>query len=198
MRVEINRQEVIFHRFFFRIEEAHLRHERYDGSMSDDLVRLNFERGDSAAVVLHDPQTDLVIFTEQFRYPTHAKGPGWLLEIPAGTVDDDDEDDPIRTMRREVMEEIGYRVDKLKYICKFYVTPGGSSERIHLYYAAISPKDREGAGGGLLHEGEDIRILGIPAIRAFDMVERGELVDAKSIIGIQWLLLNHTRLLPSA
>ena len=92
--------------------------------MSDDLVRLNFERGDSAAVVLHDPQTDLVIFTEQFRYPTHAKGPGWLLEIPAGTVDDDDEDDPIRTMRREVMEEIGYRVDKLKYICKFYVTPG--------------------------------------------------------------------------
>lgn len=195
MRVEIDHQEIIFRKFFFRIEEARLRHERYDGSMSDEMVRLNFDRGDSAAVVLHDPEQDTVILTEQFRYPTHAKGPGWLLEIPAGTVEEDEDDDPIRTMRREIMEEIGYHVENLEHISNFYLTPGGSSERIHLYYGTVSPQDRKGAGGGVLSEGEDIRILSMPVARAFAMIESGHLVDAKSIIGLQWLQLNHARLL---
>lgn len=194
MRVDIRQKEVIFRKFFFRIEEAHLRHERYDGSMSDEMVRISLDRGDSAAVLLHDRENDVIILTEQFRYPTVAKGPGWILEIPAGTVEDDENDDPIKTMRREIMEESGYRVEKLKRICKFYVTPGGSSERIHLFYGTITSGDKEHEGGGVLSEGEDIRVIGVPVAKAIEMIEKGQLVDAKSIIGIQWLQLNRAHL----
>ncbi len=43
---------------FFKVDEAHLQHELYNGTMSAELTRLNFNRGDSAAVVLHDPLAD--------------------------------------------------------------------------------------------------------------------------------------------
>ena len=71
---------------FFQIEEAHLKYERFDGSMSNELVRLNLRRGDAVAAVVHNRLNDTLIFTEQFRYPTYAKGYGWILELPAGVV----------------------------------------------------------------------------------------------------------------
>ncbi len=188
-RVEILDQKQLFKKHFFHIEEAHLRHELQDGSMSEVLTRLNFVRGDSAAVVIHDPKTDKVVFTEQFRYPSYTKGDGWLLEIPAGTVEDDENDNPQVTLQRELMEEIGYDVSKFRHISTFYVSPGGTSERIHLYYAAATPKQKTATGGGLVSEGEDIRIVTLKFEDAFKKIETGEIVDAKTIIGLQWLKL---------
>lgn len=189
-QVDIISKEVTYEKFFFTIEEAHFRHELYNGEMSRELVRLNLERGDSAAVLLHDPEANTVILTEQFRYPTYEKGPGWLLEIPAGTIEKHESSDPTITMRREIMEEIGYKTGKLRFVCTFYVSPGGTSERIHLYYAKASPKDHTEKGGGVLAEGEDIRVLLVKTGDALRMVAKGEIVDAKSIIGLQWLQLN--------
>jgi ADP-ribose pyrophosphatase len=187
MRVEIASRQVVFKKFFFKVEEAHLRHEKFNGKMSDELVRLNLNRGDSVAAIVHDRDADTVILTEQFRYPTYDKGPGWLLEIPAGSVEEDEETNPIDTIRREILEEIGYRVEKVQPISTFYVSPGGTSERIHLYYITASPKDRVAKGGGVLGEGEDIRTLVMPVKTALQKIETGEIVDAKSIVGLQWL-----------
>ena len=187
-RVEIIEQEEIFKKAIFRINQARLRHERYDGTMSDEMTRLNLERGDSAAALLHNQADDTVIFTEQFRYPTHAKGPGWILEVAAGSVESGE--DPMETMRRELVEEIGYQVEKLRFISKFYLSPGGTSERIWLYYASIKPTDRVGAGGGVSYEGEDIRTVVIPYQEALMKIETGDIVDAKTIIALQWLKLN--------
>ena len=106
---------------FFKIDEARLQHELYNGEMSPEMVRLNFERGDSAAVVLHDPLADTVIMTEQFRYPTYTKDHGWILEIPAGSVESDEIEDPTKTLRRELMEEIGYSVNSFRKIASFFV-----------------------------------------------------------------------------
>src|SRR5262249_52373328 len=128
-----------------------------------------------------------VIFTEQFRYPAYEKGPGWLLEIPAGTIEDGETDDPRVTLRRELMEEIGYEVMQFRKIASFYVSPGATSERIHLYYAAASPTDQKGKGGGLAAEGEDIRTVVMSVADALKKIESGEIVDAKTIIGLQWL-----------
>lgn len=191
-RVEIISKKEDYKRFFFRIEEVHLQHELYNGKMSDKLVRLNFDRGDSAAVVMHDYEADTVIMTEQFRYPTYEKGPGWILEIPAGTVESEEINDPTKTLRREIMEEIGYSVASFRKICSFYVSPGGTSERIHLYYAKVSPKDKAGKGGGVLSEGEDIRITSLKVNAALHKIDTGEIVDAKTIIGLQWLQLNRS------
>lgn len=186
-RVEILHEEEVFKRAIFRIDQATLRHERYDGSMSDDIVRLKLNRGDSVAALMHNQADDTIILTEQFRYPTYSKGQPWLVEIPAGMIDGDEK--PEDAMRREIFEEIGYDVAGLKHISTFYLSPGGTSERIFLFYATITPKDQVGAGGGLPQEGEDVRFFMMKVNEALRKVESGELNDAKTIIGLQWLQL---------
>ena len=197
-KVEILSKQEIFKKHFFLIEEAKLRHELYNGGMSSELTRLSFNRGDSAAVVLHDTLADSVIMTEQFRYPVYTKDKdkAWIMEIPAGTVEENENADPTITLRRELMEEIGYTVNSFRKIASFFVSPGGTSERIHLFYSAITPKDRIASGGGLVTEGEDIRMVSIGVQAALYKITTGEIMDAKTIIGLQWLQMNRQTLLP--
>jgi nudix-type nucleoside diphosphatase (YffH/AdpP family) len=187
-KVEIIRKQEVFKQAIFRIEAAELRHEKYDGTMSDTMTRLSFERGDSVAAVIHDPQDDRLIFTEQFRYPTVEKGPGWLLEIPAGVIDADEH--PTDAMRRELVEEIGYQVHTLHHISTFYLSPGGSSERIHLFYARVGASSQVAAGGGVAGEHEDIRTVSLSVQRVLSHLWHGGLEDAKTIIGLQWFQIN--------
>jgi len=191
-RVEIISKQEIFKKFIFRIEEAHLRHERFDGSMSQEIVRLNLNRGDSTAVVLHDKRADTLVMTEQFRYPTYEKGPGWLLELPAGVVEQGE--DPADTMRREMLEETGYAVQTVRHIGTFYLSPGGSSERIVLYYANATPQNQVARGGGVISEGEDIRVLVLKVDDVLKKIASGEIADAKTMVGLQWLQLNRASL----
>jgi nudix-type nucleoside diphosphatase (YffH/AdpP family) len=183
---------------FFKIDEARLQHELFSGKMSPELTRLNFERGDSAAVVLHDTLADTVIMTEQFRYPAYVKdkNKAWILEIPAGSIEEHENADPTITLRRELMEEIGYTVNSFRKIASFFVSPGGTSERIHLFYSAITPKDKIASGGGVVTEGEDIRMVSMGVQAALYKITTGEITDAKTIIGLQWLQLNRQTLLP--
>ncbi len=187
-RVEIIDKAEIFKKAIFRIEEAHIRYERFQGGMSATLTRLNLNRGDSAAIVAHDPEAETVIMIEQFRYPTYEKGPGWLLELPAGMVKTGE--DPSLSMQREVREEIGYDIQHWQHISTFYPSPGGTSERIYLYYATVSPKNKTARGGGVLSEGEDIRTLVLKVDVALRKITSGEIADAKTIIGLQWLQLH--------
>ena len=171
---------------FFKVDEAVLRHERRDGSLSPELSRLNLERGDGVAALLYRTDEDRVVLVRQFRYPAWLRdGPGWILEIVAGMLKEGE--DPQEAMRREIREETGYRVAALEPVSSFYLTPGGSSERIHLFYAAVGPADRLDQGGGLAEENEDIEIVAVPAAEAFTAVDRGEIVDAKTIIALMWL-----------
>lgn len=190
-RVEIAEEVEIFERLIFRIVEARLSFERYDGTMSREVVRLSVERGDSVAAVLHDTSRDAIVLTEQFRYPTHHKGPGWLLELPAGVLGADEQ--PIEAIQREVAEEVGYAVSTLEPIGMFYVSPGGTSERIQLFYAQVTPAEHESPGGGVASEGEDIRTVRMPVSEALERLRDGTIVDAKTIIGLQWLALARDR-----
>jgi nudix-type nucleoside diphosphatase (YffH/AdpP family) len=186
--VKIIHEKQVFSRSIFRIIRVKLQHEKYDGSRTPVITRLVLERGDSVAAVIHDPQADTVILTEQFRYPTYHKGPGWILELPAGMVEAGE--DPAVTMQRELVEEVGYTVNSLKHINTFYLSPGGTSERILLYYANALPTQQTTAGGGLDDEGEDIRRIIMPVDEALAKIASGEIIDAKTIIGLQWLQLN--------
>ena len=181
---------------FFKIDEAKLQYEQFNGEMSAELTRLNFNRGDSAAVILHDPMLDTIIMTEQFRYPTYTKDHPWILEIPAGTIEADENSDPTITLRRELMEELGYSVNNFRKVASFFVSPGGTSERIHLFYSAIKPKDKVAAGGGLVEEGEDVKMVTMGVKEALYKITTGDIMDAKTIIGLQWLQLNRSSLPP--
>lgn len=182
--IKIIQRQQIFHRLVFRIEELKLQHERYDGTMSAEITRLVLDRGDSVAMLLHDPEKDSILLCEQFRAPTLDKDSGWLVEVPAGVLESGE--DPAECARRETTEETGYAPRSLRGIGCVYLSPGGSSERIHLFYAEISLADQIGAGGGLTKEGEDIRLIQLPVKEAFAKAAAGEIQDAKTLIAIQW------------
>jgi ADP-ribose pyrophosphatase len=186
----LHRSEV-FHRFVFRIEEVTLEFERFDGSMSGPLTRLILNRGDSVAILLHDIERELVFLCEQFRAPTYEGGPGWLIELPAGILETGES--PQESARREVLEETGYTVRTLVPIASVYLSPGGSSERVHIFYAEVSLADRSAAGGGLQAEQEDIRLITLPIIDAFSKGREGLILDAKTLIALQWLELHSRR-----
>jgi len=170
---------------FFTVDEVEVAFERFDGSMSPPLRRLVADRGDSAAAVVFDPVARQLLFTEQFRFPTVEKGPGWLLELMAGSVDA--RETPDEAIRREIEEELGYRAASVEHITTFYVSPGGASERVWLYYVETTRDGRIAGGGGLESEGEDIRVVAMPLDTARDTLAAGGFADAKTIIGLQWL-----------
>ena len=115
----------------------------------------------------------------------YRKGPGWLIEIIAGMIDRGEQ--PEASIRREIEEELGYRADHIEHIATFYVSPGGSSERIWLYYAEVGEAGHVSAGGGLAGEHEDIRVVSISPEEARTALKDGRIADAKTIIGLQWL-----------
>ena len=171
---------------FFKIDKAVLQYEKFSGDMSEEITRLNFNRGDSTAVLLYDEEKDSVILVKQFRYPAYVNdGPGWILEVVAGTIEKGE--DVVSVARAELLEEAGYEVDGLEPISRFYVSPGGTSERIHLYLGFVRRK--VGPGGGLISEHEDIQVVEIPLDEAMQMIKTGEICDAKTIIALQWLEL---------
>jgi ADP-ribose pyrophosphatase len=121
----------------------------------------------------------------QFRYPTLEKGPGWLDEIVAGSLPEGET--PEACIIREVQEETGYQVENLHAIATFYMSPGGTSERVLLYYGEVSgePKTTEGLGVG----DEDISVTEMSSSELWHAFLDGRLQDAKTIIALMWLRL---------
>lgn len=177
---------------FFRLERLRLRHALFAGGMSPPLTRELFERGHAVAVLPYDPVRDAVVLIEQFRIGALARAGGpWLLEIVAGIIEDGEA--PEAVARREAVEEADLRLGRLEKIGRFYVSPGGSSESVHLFCGEV---DASGAGGihGLVEEGEDIRVLVEPFATAMQRLTSGAIDSASPVIALQWLALNRTRL----
>lgn len=174
---------------FFKVEEVHLKHEKFDGSMSESMRRLNFERGDSVAIFLWNTDNKTVLLTNQFRYPTYAKKEdGWILELVAGSVKEGE--DLTKAMQREIEEEIGYDCEQLELIQTFFVSPGGTSERIHLFYGEVNNSQKTSEGGGLAQEYEDIQLVEWSRTQISDGVKNRKVKDAKTLVAFLWFLLN--------
>lgn len=189
-KVEIRKQTRLFNDFF-KVDEVIVSHQRLDGSMSPDERRLVFERGDSAAALLYNPDTNAVILVNQFKVPTllarrrdnPMTSDGWITETVAGMVDA--AETPEETAVRETLEETGYKIGKPELICRFFSSPGGTSERIFLYFAEVSETDKIGKGGGLA--GEDVRTIEMNANELFHLLEEKQIEDPKLAIGAYWL-----------
>ncbi len=182
MKVEL-KKELVAYDDFFKIIVGRLRFEKFDGTMSKEVRRLSMERGDAVAVVLFNRQNNTLVLIRQFRYPVYRalkKKNGWLYELVAGVVEQGET--PQGVVRREVMEEAGYKVKKLKLLARIFPSPGGMSERIYIFYAEVAR--RENAGGGLASEHEDIRVLELPVAKVYAMLDKGKIEDAKTLIGL--------------
>ena len=156
------------------------------------LDREVYDRGNGATILLYDPKRDLVVLVRQFRMPAYMnETDGLLIETPAGLLDGEH---PEETIRREAIEETGYQVRDVRFLFKCFMSPGAVTELIHFYAAIIDVEDRVSEGGGLEEENEDIEVLEIPLSQALTMVESGEILDGKTIMLLQWALLNRDRL----
>lgn len=192
-RVEVISRRRLFDDFF-KVDEARLRYERYDGTMSQVVRRLVFERGDSVAAILLNAKTRTVYLIEQFMYPTLDKAGGWISTVVAGMIDKGET--PEEAIRREIVEESGFAAERIEPIATFFVSPGGSSERIFLFCALVSDGARPSTGGGVADEHEDIKLI---AWRLDDFLAHllaGGFVDAKTIIAGYWLKDNLARIAP--
>jgi ADP-ribose pyrophosphatase len=154
--VEIKSKKTVF-KGRYKIDEYTFDFDRAAGKgRLTDVKRLVFERGDSAAALIHDVERDVIVLAEQFRIATYDKGPGYILEAMAGSVEEDEE--PEDCIRREMMEEVGYRAGNLTLVSQGYVSPGSSSERIFLYYAPVMTADLVNPkASGLAAEKEDVK-----------------------------------------
>ncbi len=176
---------------FFRIDLCTVRHDTYAGG-EIEIQRELFHRGDAVAVLLYDPQRDQLVMIEQFRIGAidDPDGP-WLLEIVAGVVEANESITDVA--KRECQEEAGIAVHHLEPIHSFYSSPGGCSEKIHVFCALV---DSEQASGihGLDEEGEDIRVRVIDFAELHDLLAAGRINSAIPLVAVQWLQLNRERL----
>ena len=128
------------------------------------------------SVVLAVFENNDILFVKQYRYPIG----GEVIELPAGKLDA--KEDPQHCAERELQEETGYAAQRWTKLTTIMTTPGFCNERLHIFMAqdlSLSPL------GQALEEGEQtITLLRVPLAEAVAMVERGDIVDGKSIAGI--------------
>ncbi|SHH95136.1 NUDIX domain-containing protein [Ferrimonas marina] len=176
---------------FFRLEEVTFRHPLFAGGDSGPVTREVFERGDAVVVLAYDPQRDAVVLLEQLRYPAARTSDNpWLLELVAGIIEPGESNEQVA--RRELMEEAGLEAHSLEPICSFLSSPGACTERLYLYLAEVSVEAESGLFG-LASEQEDIRRHVVPRTEALALMAEGRLDNASTLIGLQWLALNHHR-----
>ena len=176
---------------FFRINCYRLRHRLFAGGWSGAIEREVFERGHAVGVLPYDPVADSVVLIEQFRIGALVAGMSpWLIEVVAGIAEEGEA--PEEVARRETREEAGLEIQALMPMCRYLVSPGGSSESVRLYCGRV---DSRGAGGihGLAEEHEDIRVDRLPYGEAMHLLEEGLVTNSVGLIALQWLALHRDR-----
>ena len=186
--VELLDKELVYSGYF-RIDRYRLRYSLHEGGKSDEVVREVFERGQVAAVLMVDPKRDTVVLIEQFRPGPFAAGhPAWLIEIVAGVIEGGESAEEMA--KREALEEADCDVQDLFEVMRFFTSPGASTECVTLFCGRV---DSSSAGGvhGLDAESEDIRVMVVSIDEAMSLLDDGRIVNAKTIVALQWLAMNY-------
>ena len=147
-----------------------------------------YDRGNAATLLPYNLALRTVVLVRQFRLPAYLNGhDDLIIETAAGMLDNAS---PEQRIRAEVEEEAGYRLHHVKKVFEAFTTPGAVTEKLHFFVAEYDPSMRIGNGGGLADEGEDIEVMELPIDQALAMIADGRIVDAKTIMLLQYAALN--------
>jgi GDP-mannose pyrophosphatase NudK len=160
-----------------------------DGSHQQQ-AREVYDRGNGATILLYNTTQQTVILTIQFRLPTFVNGneDGMLIEACAGLLDKDNPEDCIK---RETEEETGYKIKDVRKIYEVYMSPGSVTEKLYFFIAEYSSEMKINDGGGVAGEEENIEVLELPIDEAMQMLDTGEIRDAKTIMLLQYIKLKN-------
>lgn len=149
-----------------------------------------YNRGNGVAILLYNISKGTVILTRQFRMPVYEnnKDEAMFIEACAGAIDNNDK--PLETIIRETEEEVGYRLEDAKQVLTAYTSPGALTEKMYLFVAKYNDSLKINEGGGLDSENEEIEVLEIEFSKALDMINDQEIIDAKTIMLLQYAQIN--------
>ena len=186
--VELLAHDTVFNGFF-KVVKYTFRHKLFAGGWSNPVEREVFERGDAVVVLPYDPITDQVVLIEQVRFPAlRTSDTPWLFELVAGMIDKNRT--ALEVAQAELVEEAGLTANRIHAVQNVLASPGGTSERFYFYWAEVDATQAKGIHG-LEQENEDIKVHVFSREQAYNMVKRGEIDNASTVIGLQWLQLNY-------
>jgi len=163
---KIKNTELIYKGKVFDILEADIQHD--DIEYKREIVT---HRGSCVIIPVFPDET--VALVRQYRYPAKK----FLLEIPAGTLDPNE--DPKIGAARELEEEIGVTAERIEKLTEFYVSPGFLTEKMHLYLATGLNETAQ-----RLEEDEILTIERYSFSEAFNLIRTNRIEDAKTMVGI--------------
>src|SRR3954447_21890251 len=160
------------------------RQHRRDGQWQQRKREI-YDNGNAATILPYDPERKTVLLTRQLRLPVYLQdGLERTIEACAGKLDGEKAETRII---KEMEEELGYRIAKVERLFALYVSPAAVAEKIEFFTCTYSAADKVSDGGGLADEGEDIEVIETTLQQAAAMVASGEIIDAKTVILIQYL-----------
>ena len=170
-----------------KLESTTLEWRRASGEWQTQ-TRETYDRGGAATILPYNLARRTVVLVRQFRYPPYASGyDDLIIEAAAGLLDDAA---PEERIRLEAEEEVGYCLREVRRIFEAFMSPGALTEKIHFFVAEYEPDMRVSDGGGLASEGEDIEVLELSIQDALAMIADGRIVDAKTIMLLQYAALH--------
>lgn len=197
-KVEFSAQDVKvlkktpLHQGFFKTTLYRLQHRLFRGGWSAEIDREIMDRGHAVVVLPYDPKRDEIVMLEQFRVGAIATSDTpWLIELVAGMTEPGETE--ISVAKRELEEEAGLDCDQLTYAMSYLSSPGGLTERIHIYMARVDAAQAS-EFGGLASENEDIRVHRVARKQALKLLDQGHIDNAATVIALQWLAMHHDTL----
>ena len=162
----------------YRFLDAHVDRVRFPDGSEGDQVLIHHPGAAAVLPILSDltgpdPQ---VLLIKQYRYATA----GYLWEIPAGRLEPGES--PESCARRELLEEVGCRCERLVPITQIWTAPGFTSEKIHLFAATGLTQ-----GETAREADEFMEVHPLPMSRVLTMIRDGEITDAKTIAGVLYV-----------
>lgn len=128
----------------------------------------------AVAVIAITPENRMV-FVRQYRKPLDKT----ILEIPAGKLEKGE--DPADCAKRELTEETGYTAQEMKFVSKFYTSPGFADELLYVYEGA-----NLGQGQAQPDQDEFVELVELTLDEAFSRIQTGEIVDAKTVFAVYY------------
>ncbi len=173
---------------WYTLNRVTFEYQREDGTW-EAQVREAYDRGNGAVILLYNTKKGTVVLTRQFRMPTYLNGnaDGMMIEACAGLLEKGNAE---QTIKKEVEEETGYKIDKVKKVFEAYMSPGSVTEILYFFIGEYEASMKVSEGGGAEDETENIEVLEIDFDRALEMVKTGEIKDAKTIMLLQYAQIN--------
>lgn len=132
-----------------------------------------------AVVVLALDRAQRVLCLRQYRHPAQHR----LVELPAGLVDGDPDEQPVDVARRELQEEAGFEAQEWHHLTSAYSSPGISEELIHYFVA----RELTEIGRGDFephHEEADMEVFWAPFEELYAAVLDGRITDAPGVLAV--------------